>query len=174
MNVAVKVVSEESLAEEKMRLEETRALYSAVSAMVMLHTYPNPNFPNHLFEEKQKNFDYSLGIEVSDLSREAEALLFLDAEDHIWTGGRKALQALGVILGLGAGVATGVVVIPRLGGGTGLRAALIDSHTGDILWINAVSAGAGTDLRDTASAKEMVSQLFKDFPVTHGSEAREE
>jgi hypothetical protein len=52
-------------------------------------------------------------------------------------------------------------------GGSGVRAALVDSATGDILWINAVGSGAGTDLRDPASAKAMVSELFKDFPVSY-------
>jgi hypothetical protein len=159
-------VDEKSLAEDE-AWEDTRALYDAVSAMILLHTYQNPNFPNHFFEEKLKNFDYSLGNEVSTLAKEAEALLLLDAEDHEWTGGRQALQALGIILGLGAAAATGVVAIPHLGGGTSVRAALVDSRTGDILWINAVGAGAGTHLKDPASASEMVTQLFKDFPGTH-------
>ncbi|MBI4524902.1 MAG: hypothetical protein HY695_13955 [Deltaproteobacteria bacterium] len=164
LKAAMKNVGEESLAEEKALAEETRALYSAVSAMILLHTYPNPNFPNHFFEEKLKQFDYSLGVEVNRLAKEAEALLLVDAEDHIWTAGRQALQALGVILGIGAGVGTGVVVIPQLGGGTSLRAALVDSRTGDILWMNAVTSGAGRDLRNPESTTEMASQLFKDFP----------
>jgi len=173
LNAAVKTLNEESLPEEKARLQETRALYSAVSTMILLHTYPNPNFTGYVFEEKIKNFDYSLGSAVSDLAKGAQALLLLDAEDHVWTGGRQALQALGIILGIAASVATRTLVIPQLGGGTGVRAALVDSRTGDILWINVVGAGAGKDLRDLASAKEMVSQLFKDFPTTYDSEANE-
>lgn len=54
----------------------------------------------------------------SELTCDLEALLFLDAEDHVWTAGRQALQALGVILGVEAGVATGMVVIPQLNGPT--------------------------------------------------------
>jgi hypothetical protein len=173
MKTVVKVVSEESLAEEKTRLEETRALYAAVSAMILLHTYPNPNSPGHLFEEKLKSFDYSLGTEVHRLANGADALLFLDAQDHVWTAGRQALQALGVILGVGAGVATGVVIIPAMSGGTGVKAALVDSGTGDILWINAVGSGIGKDLRDPASAREMVGQLFKDFAATYGLQPKE-
>jgi hypothetical protein len=79
-----------------------------------------------------------------------------------------------VILGIGAGVATGVVVIPIMGGGTGASAALVDSHTGDILWINAVASRAGKDLRDPGSAREMVSELFKDFPMSYGRQSKEE
>lgn len=172
--LVVKIISEESLAEDKAILEETRALYGAVSAMILLHTYSNPNLPGYFFEEKLKNFNYSLGGDVSGLAEDAEAMLLLDAEDHVWTAGRQALQALGIILGIGAGVATGVVVIPQMGGGTAVRAALVDSRTGDILWINAVAAGAGKDLRDATSAGDLVSELFKDFPGTHDREQMEE
>jgi hypothetical protein len=173
MKTEVKIVSEESLIEEKERAEDTRALYGAVSAMILLHTYPNPNSPGHFFEEKLNNFDYSLGTEVGGLAKGAEALLFLDAQDHVWTAGRQALQALGVILGVGAGVATGVVIIPVMSGGTNVKAALVDGRTGDVLWINAVGSGAGKDLRDWASASEMVGQLFKDFPATYGLQPKE-
>jgi hypothetical protein len=173
----VNVVSEESLVEEKTRLQETRALYDAVSTMISLHTYPNPNNPSFFFEEKQKNFDYSLGSEVGSLANGAEVLLFFNAEDHVWTGGRQALQALGVILGVGVTVMTPpvpVLFVPRMSGGTAVKAALIDSATGDILWINAVGAGAGKDLRDPASASAMVSELFKDFPVSYGRGTKEQ
>ena len=174
LKAAVKSLPEESFTEEKAHLEDTQALYSAVSAMILIHTYINPNLPAFFFEEKLKNFDYSLGTEVSSLASGADALLLLNAQDHVWTAGRQALQALGIILGIGAGVATGVAVIPRLTGGTGIRAALIDSNTGDILWINAVGAGGGTDLRDPASARDMVGQLFKDFPMSYERQSNEE
>ena len=173
LNAAIKLPRDDSLMEEEALLEETRALYSAVSRMIVIHTFPNPNFPSHLFADKQTNFDYSLGREVAALASGANALLLLDAEDHVWTAGRQALQALGIILGLGAGAATGVVIIPQLGGGTSIRAALVDSNTGDLLWFNALGAGAGKDLRDATSAKEMVSQLFKDFPASHEHQSNE-
>lgn len=182
MKTVVKVVSEESLAEEKTRLEETRALYDAVSAMILLHT--NPDFRRRFFEEKLKNFDYSLGTEVGSLAKGADALLFFYAQDHVWTAGRQALQALGVILSVGALIATGpffgglmtllFIPVPAVSGETGVRAALVDSGTGDILWINAVGSGAGTDLRDPASARAIVSKLFKDFPVSYDRQPKGE
>jgi len=108
------------------------------------------------------------------LSDGTEALLLLNAEDHVWTAGRQALQALGILLGIGAGVATGVPIIPTMSGGTGARVALIDIAAGDILWMNAVGSGAGTDLRDPTSASAMVGQLFKNFPVGYGHGTEEE
>jgi hypothetical protein len=151
--------------------------------MILLHTYPNSNFRGHFFEEKLRNFDYSLGTEVGSLAKGADALLFFYAQDHVWTAGRQAVQTLGVILYFGAGVAAHgwlpVFINPLtivMSGGTGVRAALVDSGTGDILWINAVESGAGKDLREPASAREMVGQLFKDFPVSYdqpkGQESR--
>jgi hypothetical protein len=181
MKAVVKLVSEESVAEKKTRIEEIRALYDAVLAMILLHT--NPDFRRHFFEEKLRNFDYSLGAEVGSLANGADALLFFYAQDHIWTAGRKALQGLAysgyivvgvVTLGMPMGLyeieklyELPIPIIPVMIGGSGVRAALVDSATGDILWINAVGSGAGTDLRDPASAKAMVSELFKDFPVSY-------
>lgn len=170
--MALKVVAEESLGEKKTRLEDTRALFDAVGMSILLHTY-HPN-RNYIFEEKLTNFDYSLGSEVSDLTNEGEAQFLLIANDHVWTGGRQALQAVGILLGIGASVATGVVLIPSLGGGTSLSAALVDRSSGDILWFNTTSSGSGQDLRDPGSATAMVQELFKDFPIGHGGAAREE
>jgi hypothetical protein len=170
---SLRTIDDESLTEQRILLEDTRTLYAAVSMMILLHAYPNPNIPSLLFEEKLINFDYSLGKEIADLARDSDALLFLDAEDHVWTASRQALQAFGVILGIGAGVATGVVVIPQLGGGTVVRAALVDRRSGDILWINSVGMGAGKDLRDSASAADMINQLFKDFPMPYEPQAKD-
>jgi hypothetical protein len=201
MKTVVKVVSGEYLAEKKTRLEETRALYDAVLAMILLHT--NPDFPRHFFEEKVQNFDYSLGTEVGSLANGADALLLFYAQDYVGTAGHQALQALGNIVYIGLNIATvGIFALeywlkkrvdqpvsamlstgenPRrmtfsesMSGGSGVRAALVDSGTGDILWINAVGSGAGTDLRDPASARAMVDELFKDFPVSYDRQPKEQ
>ena len=68
------------------------------------------------------------------------------------------------MLGIGAGVATGMVIIPQLGGGTDLQAALVDGRSGDLLWYHAVGGGAGHDLRDPESAASLVKNLFSEFP----------
>jgi hypothetical protein len=172
IGMSLKVADEKSLEEEKSLLEATRSLYNAVGLTILLHTY-HPNAA-YIFEEKRKNFDYSLGSEVRDLVEQGEALFLVNATDHVWTGGRQALQALGVILGVGAGVATGVVLVPYLGGGTSLSAALVDNRTGDILWFNTLSHGAGTDLRDPGSTKAFVSELFNGFPIGHDRKSYDE
>ena len=172
MNTKVDLVTDDLLDENKPRWEDTKALHNAVSMMILLHTYQNPNLPNQYFEDKFKTFDYSLGTAARPLARGASAMLLVDAEDHIWTGGRVALQTLGVILGIGAGVATGVVIIPQLSGGTFVKASLVDSETGDVLWFNVAGAGAGTDLRDAASATKMIEDLFRNFPPSHDQAAK--
>ncbi len=163
-NLAIQPVSRNPANEETpSSLDSTFALFEVVNQSILLHTY-HPR-PEYRFEDKIKNFDYSLGAEIKEMTPgESDALLLVTGKDHIWSEGRKALQALGVLLGIGAGVATGVVVIPQLGGGTDLQAALVDSRTGDLLWYQAVGGGAGYDLRDPVSAAGLVKNLFKEFP----------
>lgn len=172
----VKSPPEESMPEEvKSDLEETYTLFDTVNRTIILHTYSPPSPPNQLFAEKIENFEYSLGREVQALTTgEAGNLLLVRGVDHIWTEGRQALQLLGVILGIGAGVATGVVVIPVMGGGTGLSVALVDANTGSILWYNQEGRGGGYDLRDPASAAELVKELLKDFPLGKKEELAKE
>jgi len=144
-------------------IDRTYGLFEAVSQSVLLHTY-HPR-PEYRFEDKIENFDYSLGDGVKPLTfGESDSLLLVTGKDHIWSDGRKALQALGVVLGIGAGVATGMVIIPQLGGGTDLQAALVDGRSGDLLWYHAVGGGAGHDLRDPESAASLVKNLFSEFP----------
>ncbi len=164
--------SQESLPEEvKSNLEETYSLFDAVNTAILLHTYFDN--PNYRFEEKIVNFDYSLGKEVKGLANEGvEILLLVNGTDHIWTGGRQALQAVAVILGLGASVATGIVVMPALGGGTAVNVALVDARSGDILWYNVTQSGGGIDLRDPQSAADLVKDLLENFPI--GTKVAEE
>jgi hypothetical protein len=157
--------SQESLPEEvKSNLEETYSLFDAVNTSILLHTYFQD--PNYRFEEKMTNFDYSLGKEVKGLAKEGVEILFLvSGTDHVWTGGRQALQAIAVIIGIGAGVATGVMVLPALGGGTAINVALVDARSGEILWYNVKQSGGGVDLRDPKSAADLVKDLLEDFPI---------
>lgn len=83
-------------------VEDTQALFEAVNASVLLHTYmpTSRNAPISLFIEKLKNFDYSLGPDVEKLAKltNADALFFFFGVDHISTVGRRALKATGVLL----------------------------------------------------------------------------
>ena len=73
-------------------MEETLALYRAVSMCIELHTQGPWSFP-----EKQKNFDYSIGsIEKILKENDVDALMIIYGSDEDTTGGRQALIALGV------------------------------------------------------------------------------
>lgn len=140
-------------------LDATQALYRVVSTSIAWHAYTGT--PN-TFPHKVSNFDYTLGPQVSMFAQQAqaEALLFVDAIDHVHTAGRQALTALGVIVGL----AVGAYVGPQ-GGGTAVRVALVDGRSGDILWFNTYSAGSGYDLRTAESCTNIVQAALKGFPL---------
>jgi hypothetical protein len=149
----IKQVNVDKEVEEE--IEDIYALYRAVSGAIILHTY-NENFR---FPEKMKRFEYSLGPLGPILDRfGSDGLIFVYGEDEISTGGRKALQAFAVL----AGVATGVMIIPR-GGITAVSVALVDK-TGDILWYNVKARQGSYDLRKAESCSDFVGQVLVDFP----------
>lgn len=151
-------LSAEALTEEaKDNLRETQALFDAIDACILLHSH-GPETAR--FPDAGKAFDHSLGEEVNALAGQAHALLILAADDEISTGGRRTLQAAGMIVG----ALTGIVVIPT-GGRTLIRAALVDAESGSLLWYNWISSGGGYDLRDAESAKRLLEQLLADFPL---------
>ena len=149
----------------KDELEDTLALFEAVSASVLLHPYRDPR-EKQTFLEKLKNFDYSLGPDVQQFAKlaHADALIFVSGVDHILTGGRKALIALGV-LGLAispahlllAAVATAGAPEPET-----LSVALVDGKTGALLWYKVSGYG---DLTDPDGAAALAERVFEDFPV---------
>lgn len=150
-------------------LEDTQALFEAVNASVLLHTYKRD--PDQTFPEKLKNFDYSLGPDVQQFAKlaKADALLFTAGVDHISTGGRKALIALGALL-CSAGVlsidpGSAVRCFSSLAGAPGptiLSVAVVDATTGSLLWYN---VGSGASLTYPQYAADLVEWVFKDFPL---------
>lgn len=135
-------------------IEDVRALYRAVSQSIRIHTY-GP----HAFPEKVKDFDYSVGpIEWIRDKWNCDALVFAYGTDEISTGGRKTLMALGVI----AGAFTGTAIVPR-SGITAVNVAVVDS-SGQILWYGSKASRGGHDLRDPASAFNLIGSLMEDFP----------
>jgi hypothetical protein len=143
--------------DQKSSLEETRALFDAVSYSIVIHTYGPPN---QLFPEKIKNFDYSLGPEVKELAGDTDTLLFVSCRDQISTAGRKALQAGSMILG----ALVGIQATPAFGATT-IYFALVDANTGSILWYNFHGSRGNHDLRDPMDTSTLVNELLKDFPM---------
>jgi hypothetical protein len=106
-----------------------------------------------------KNFDYSIGPIDKILQKHGtDALIFVYGFDEISTGGRKALQAAGII----AGALTGVVVLPR-SGFTVINAAIVDP-SGAVLWYNVKGSQGGYDLRNPESATNFIRSVLSDYP----------
>ena len=148
----IKPITVDKEMEEEM--EDIYALYRAVSISINTHTYGDFKFP-----EKMKTFDYSIGpIDKIMQKHGTDALVFVYGFDEISTGGRKALQAAGII----AGVLTGVVVMPR-SGVTVVSAAMVDP-SGAILWYNIKGSQGGYDLRDPQSATNFIRSIVFDYP----------
>jgi hypothetical protein len=143
--------------DQRFNLEQTGALFNAINSSIIIHTYGQPV---HRFPEKIKNFNYTLGPEVRQLSDQADALLFVRGVDNIATAGRKAVQAGSVILG----ALVGVQVTPNLGG-TAVNLALVDANTGDVLWYNFHASAGDHDLRNPIDTTAMVMDILKDFPI---------
>jgi hypothetical protein len=150
---------EESLlsVENQNNLYETSALYDAVSSSIMFHTY---GLPEHRFQEKITNFDYSLGPEIKELAGDVDAVLFVSCVDHIASAGRKALQTGGIILSALLGANVG----PPMGVTT-ISIALVDANSGFILWYNMHSSGGDHDLRDPINTTTLVKNLLEDLPI---------
>jgi hypothetical protein len=143
-------------------LEDATPLFQAVSLSAILHTY----HPETQFQTKVERFDYSLGpLPALAEASESDALLFVIARDHISTGGRVARNIALVLIG----AAAGVVIIPEAGISS-MAAALVDAHTGDVLWFNTHATGGANDLRDPASAESFVTQAFEAFAKTFPTE----
>ena len=124
-------------------------LYSAVGQAVQIHHFGGIGLPT-----KGGRFDWSLGPGVQEIGRKhgADYALFSFYRDYQASGGRVAFAVAAALVG--AAVPTTIE--------TGF-ASLVDLTTGDIVWFNKVTAGAG-EFRDPKGAKTAVENLFSEMP----------
>ena len=134
-------------------------LFYAVGQSIVLHKYLGAYLPT----KRGKGIEYTLGEDAVRLGQKTgyDYALFMHAEDQVASGGRIALGVLGI-----AGCFVGFCA-PNVGGAHQLDyAALVDLHTGDVVWFNVVQAGseipgiAFGDLRTPAGAAQMVDRLL--------------
>jgi len=139
----------------KAEIDDLQSLYRAVHESIVMHTYD----PNNLFPHKKENFVYSLGA-IDDILEKlgVDSLIFVYGSDEISSGGRQALIATGIIIGL----FTGIMVAPR-SGITEVSVAIVD-RTGDILLFNLNRSG-GHDLREKDSSFDIMSNLISTLPM---------
>lgn len=140
--------------ESRQELEDVVALYNAIAISIIWHTTPSEN----AFPEKIKNFEYSVGpIDKLLKKYKSDALLVVQGYDEISTGGRKALMAVGNILGAVTGIEG-----PHKGV-TMVRMGLLDK-TGTLLWYNDLGNVGGYDLRDKGNVADISEALLYEFP----------
>lgn len=149
------------------QLADTQALFEAVNASILLHTYKPRDGPDQTFPEKLKNFDYSLGPDVQQFAKlaHADALLFTSGVDYISSGGRKTLMVLvPLITGFLGGGYGNPVFLPT--GPTIFSVTLVDATTGALLWYNVAGLqGCVHSLTDPQSVNDLTAQVLKDFPL---------
>lgn len=144
-------VSEETVA-------DLERLHSAVGNSIALHKYLGAYLPT----KPRRGLDYTLGSQAVEVGRKTgfDYALFLVAEDNIVSGGRVALQVLGI-----AGCFVGFCAPNIGGGGQFAYASLVDLKTGEVVWFNVVQTGsqiAGIkmgDIRSPEGAAQLVERL---------------
>lgn len=157
-------------------LEDTQALFEAVSGSIWLHTY-NPGVgagQDWRFTEKLTNFDYSLGPDVQHFAKlaNADALLFSSGVNYIPTRGMVALTTLGNFMAFLS--PTDVVAnpgslhfwAPATPSPRGLSVALVDARTGALLWYNFFQGGSFTRDADPDFAADLVERIFQYLPLS--------
>ena len=133
-------------------------LHAAVGNSIALHKYLGAYLPT----KPRRGLDYTLGTEAVEVGRKTgfDYALFMHAEDSIVSGGRVALQVLGI-----AGCFVGFCAPNIGGGGQFAYASLVDLKTGEVVWFNVVQTGsqiAGIkmgDMRTPDGATQLVERL---------------
>ena len=126
-------------------------LHGVVGQAILLHLYTGVlKLPN-----KGNALDWTLGPGTIEMRERygADYALFVYVRDSYSTAGRKALQVLGVLGGVGVpgGVQVGF-------------ASLVDLRTGNIVWFNRLLNSSG-DLREASPAQTTVNELIKGIPI---------
>lgn len=114
---------------------------------------------------KKEQFEYSLGpFPFITAAVEADALLFVYAEDHISSGAQKALNVFWTIFAIGSALGGQPCTSCVEFGPTVLIMSLVDSRTADLLWFNwRRDVDGGYDLRDPASTEGLVGKVLAEL-----------
>ncbi len=141
------------------QVAEMERLNAAVSQSIALHKYSGYTLPT----KRRRGLEYTLGQDAIEFGRRTgyDYALFMHAEDSFASGGRVALQVLGI-----AGCFVGFCA-PNIGGaGQFAYASLVDLRTGEVVWFNVLQTGsqiAGIkmgDIRSPDGAAQMVERLL--------------
>jgi len=133
-------------------------LNAAVDQAIAEHKYSGNTLPT----KRRMGLDYTLGQDAIDFGRKTgfDYMLFLHAEDQIASGGRVAMQVLGI-----AGCFIGFCA-PSGGSGQLAYASLVNLRSGEVVWFNVLQTGSQLpgmgygDLRTQAGADQLVERLL--------------
>lgn len=137
-------------------LKQYHALFGAVASSVIEYQFFVGNrLPT---KKKEKDFVWTVGPEIAELAavKGFDYILLLSTKDAYGSTGRKILQVVGLLGGIG--VTSG----EHIG-----YAGLIDIRTGDLVWLNA-DLQMGGDVRTEEGAEKRVRQLLEGFPGRSG------
>lgn len=149
------IVAPEAYGDDARNLNEHMALFAAISQSIITYQFFVGNrLPTKKLEDKADIFDWSMGKSVASLpgASDADYGLFIYDRDAYGSTGRKMLQAVGMLAGIGV-----------TSGEHAGYAGLVDLRTGDLLWLNA-DGEIGGDVREPAGAEKRIRQLLEDFP----------
>ncbi len=146
------VFASTSAASDDPKLAELDRLHEAVGQSVLLHKYT----PYAALPTKKDKFDWTLGKLATDYGAATgnDYALFLFARDSFSSGGRVALQAVGML-----GCVVGVCVMPP-GGVQQAFVSLVDLKSGNVVWFNHLVSTVG-DIRTPEGADAMVNKLLE-------------
>ena len=134
---------------------ELVADYTALFQTVAGEAFQHKLFPGNRLPSKRHDFDWTLGAETEQLrALGGDYGLFLVTNDSYGSTGRKVLQVLGAVAGVGL-VPSGV----HMG-----YAGLVDLRTGHLVWLNG-DLQMGGDVRTAEGAQKRVAQLLEEFPL---------
>jgi len=130
------------------RQRQAILLHEAVGTSILMHRHFNVPLPH-----KGKAFDWTLGPGVRALDEKSRYALFIFVRDSYASSGRKAMMAVGMLLGVGV----------SLGQQIGF-ASLVDLNDGRVVWFNLLNSQTG-DLREAQSARIAVDKLLDGIPL---------
>lgn len=127
-------------------------LHDVVGGAILLHTMVGGPYK---LPTKSDPLDFTLGPGVSVLrdKYDADYALFVTVRDSYSSAGRVLLQVGLAAFGVGI-----------QGGQQAGYASLVDLHTGNVVWFNAIASGYG-DLRTPKPAQAVVANLIKGLPL---------
>lgn len=115
-----------------------------------------------MLKNKKDTFDLTLGPDAAALSMDtnSEFALLTSARGSFQTAGKIAVNAALMVLSAYTGGTASIQT-----GSQAATVSLVDLSTGDIVWTNTTSLGAGADLRKEEGAVRVAETLLKEFPL---------